>query len=69
MIFILKHSDMENIDKKVEDGLDEFLGKDQEPTKDEKVVKDKSELVEKIDKKLVVEDGRELLREITYDRY
>jgi hypothetical protein len=60
---------MEEINKNTEDSLDEFLNKKDELLKDEKVIKDKGELVEKVDKKLVVEDGRELLREITYDRY
>jgi hypothetical protein len=60
-------------DEQLEKGLDGFLGI--EPTAPaplpNKVVKKKSELVEKVDvdKKLVVEDGRELLREITYNRY
>ena len=60
---------MENNDL-MEKGLDSFLDNDK-PTTDKKiVVKKKTDLVEKvdIDKKLVVEDGRELLREITYKR-
>lgn len=63
---------MEN-NEKFEKVLDQFLGNDKPNTEDttKKVVKKKGDLVEKvdIDKKLVVEDGRELLREITYDRY
>ena len=63
---------MENNNENMEKGLDQFLGNEDLPTTDvTKVVKKKGDLVEKvdIDKKLVVEDGRELLREITYDRY
>jgi hypothetical protein len=62
---------MENNNENMEKGLDQFLGNDQPTTEIKKVVKKKSDLVEKVDvdRKLVVEDGRELLREITYDRY
>ncbi len=62
---------MEKNDEQIEQKLDEFLGNEPTPTEKKKVVKNKTELVEKVDvdKKLVVEDGRELLREITYDRY
>lgn len=55
------------------DKLDKFLSPEElekintEKTVDNKnVVKVKTELVEKVDRKLVVEDGRELLREVTY---
>jgi hypothetical protein len=55
------------------DKLDKFLSPEElekvnaEKTIDNKnVVKVKTELVEKVDRKLVVEDGRELLREVTY---
>lgn len=64
---------MENNNKNIEMGLDQFLADDQptNTTEVKKVVKKKGDLVEKVDvdRKLVVEDGRELLREITYDRY
>jgi hypothetical protein len=53
---------------KINDNLDEFLGKDK-VLSDNVIIKEKGELVEKVDKKLIVEDGRELLREITYNRY
>ena len=64
---------MENDNKNIEMGLDQFLTDDQptNTTEAKKVVKKKGDLVEKVDvdRKLVVDDGRELLREITYDRY
>lgn len=62
---------MDTNNEQIEQKLDEFLGNEPTPTEKKKVVKNKTELVEKVDvdKKLVVEDGRELLREITYDRY
>jgi len=62
---------METNNENMEKGLDQFLENDKPATDPKKIVKKKSDLVEKvdIDKKLVVEDGRELLREITYDRY
>lgn len=57
----------------IENGLDQFLNDEKPTTKSEpkKVLKKKTDLLEKVDvdKKLVVEDGRELLREITYSRY
>lgn len=59
---------MENSNKTIENGLDQFLNGDQSTT-NEKVVKQKNDLVEKVDRKLVVEDGREILREITYSRF
>jgi len=59
---------METKEKK--EALDDFLG--EEPKKiekeDEPKVKTKDGLMEKVDRKLVVEDGRELLREITHKR-
>jgi hypothetical protein len=46
--------------------INDFLEIEDE-NKDEKVViTTKDGLVERIDKKLVMEDGRELIREITY---
>ena len=68
---------METNKEQLENGLDQFLGKDQvtdtnqQAIDPKKVVKKKGDLVEKveIDTKLIVEDGRELLREITYNRY
>lgn len=62
---------METNNENMEKGLDQFLGNDKPTTDPKKVVKKKGDLVEKVDvdRKLVVEDGRELLREITYDRY
>lgn len=57
----------------MEKALDQFLTDDKSKidTESKKVIKKKGDLVEKvdIDKKLVVEDGRELLREITHNRY
>jgi hypothetical protein len=57
----------------MEKALDQFLTDDKSKidTEPKKVIKKKGDLVEKvdIDKKLVVEDGRELLREITHNRY
>ena len=55
--------------KKLENELDNFLGCDSEKEDCKKMVTKKSDLVEKVEKKLVVEDGRELLREINYSRY
>lgn len=62
---------MDTNDEKIEKGLDNFLGNEPTEIEKKKILKNKTELVEKVDvdKKLVVEDGRELLREITYDRY
>ena len=62
---------METNKENIEKGLDDFLDTCTEKTCPQKVVKKKGDLVEKVDvdKKLVVEDGRELLREITYNRY
>ena len=62
---------METNTDKVEKGLDQFLGNEQTLLDSKKVVKKKGDLVEKVDvdRKLVVEDGRELLREINYNRY
>lgn len=55
----------------IEKGLDQFLGNEKPAIEKEKVIKKKTDLVEKVDvdKKLIIEDGRELLREITYSRY
>ena len=60
---------METIDNNLEQKLDLFLDTPEKKDVDEIKIKDKSELVEKVDRKLVVEDGRELLREINYNRY
>lgn len=62
---------METKEKK--DGLDQFLGnepKKEEIKKEEPAVKSKDGLLERVEvnRKLVVEDGRELLREITHKR-
>lgn len=55
------------------DKLDKFLSPEEieklqnEKTVDNKnVVRVKTELVEKVDRKLVLEDGRELLREVSH---
>ena len=69
VIFIRKHNYMETIDNNLEQKLDLFLDTPEKKDVDEIKIKDKSELVEKVDRKLVVEDGRELLREINYNRY
>lgn len=60
---------MENNKENIEKGLDQFLNDGKPVIDPKKVVKKKSDLVEKVDRKLVVEDGREILREITYNRY
>lgn len=50
-------------EKKIEKGLNQFL---EEEKTQERVVRTPQEIVEKVDKKLVVEDGRTLLRERVY---
>lgn len=51
-----------NTDKKVQDKkLDKFLGQEQECQGDECLIKNPGELVEKINKKLVTNDNRQLL--------
>jgi hypothetical protein len=43
-----------------ENELDEFLGKSEEE-QEEKVIKQDKSLIERVDKKIIVEDGRQLL--------
>jgi hypothetical protein len=43
-----------------ENELDDFLGKSEEE-KNEKVIKQDKSLIERVDKKIIVEDGRQLL--------
>lgn len=54
--------DMDNLDKFLTPEEIEKIKKEQQ----KKVLSNKNELVEKVDKRLVMEDGRDLLREITY---
>jgi hypothetical protein len=54
--------DMNNLDKFLTPEEIEKIKKEQQ----KKVLSNKNELVEKVDKRLVMEDGRDLLREITY---
>ena len=57
------------MDKSKENALNDFVGDPEEDKKDEnkdqkkKVLKSRSGLIERIDRKLVTEDGRQLLRE------
>lgn len=49
--------------------LDDFLNSENQETKNDVnqvVIQPKTGLVERVDKKLIVEDGRELLRERLY---
>lgn len=46
--------------------INDFLEIEDENNDEKVVITTKDGLVERIDKKLVMEDGRELIREITY---
>jgi hypothetical protein len=50
------------------ENIDNFIGVESKEEKSDKkvVITSKDGLIERIDKKLVVEDGRELIREVTY---
>ena len=53
---------MEDKGKNLNPALDEFLGTDQDiNTNDETVVKQDRSILEKINKKVITEDGRQLL--------
>lgn len=58
-----------NKDKEIKN-LDEFLNnqnsENQEKEKSQTVIQPKTGLVERVDRKLIIEDGRELLRERLY---
>ena len=49
------------MEKKKEIAIDNFLDLDEKDSK--KIITSRGELVEKIDRDLVIEDGRQLLRE------
>ena len=61
-------------DNKLEKGLESFLNEENPEKKEKndiaqnkKIVKEKDGLIEVVDKKLVLEDGRQLLREQLYE--
>lgn len=50
----------------IKKGLDKFLGKKDKEGKVVKLKTKDNELIERVDKKFITEDGRELLREVSH---